>query len=361
MGDLEESSKDSDAIANANQDMSQQSSATIADPPMDTASFQRAMLQLMTVFSQSVNNQVNRQPSPSLGVPHAKEPNVKEPECFSGDTYSLNGFLTQCDLVFALQSSRFANDSVKVKYIISFLRGTPLLAIRPLLLMDPSPIMLNNLQLFTNHLRTTYGDPDEVAVATRKLQDLKQTGPASAYFAEFQQYIAIAGWGSGPVVVHMAIQGLKSHLQDELARIAIRPQTIGELIQFIVPLDNRLFEREQSKRAQTKIAVPRSTTSYASYANVAQFTTAAAVQPNVVGVSRPIPTSAVRSTIIRSPLTAEEKQKRRDNNLCLYCGDAGHLAMSCPAAARKANTFQVKIEDGTKTDNQLGNGQASPN
>ncbi len=130
--------------------------------------------------------------------------------------------------------------------------------------LDPSPIMLNNLQLFTNQLRTTYGDPDEVAVAIRKLQDLKQTGPASAYFAEFQQYIAIAGWGSGPVVVHMAIQGLKSHLQDELARIAIRPQTIGELIQFIVPLDNRLFEREQSKRAQTKIAVPRSTTNYAS-------------------------------------------------------------------------------------------------
>ena len=48
MGDLEESSKDSDAVANANQDKSQQSSATIADPPMDTASFQRAMLQLMT-------------------------------------------------------------------------------------------------------------------------------------------------------------------------------------------------------------------------------------------------------------------------------------------------------------------------
>ena len=39
-----------------------------------------------------------------------------------------------------------------------------------------------------------------------------------------------------------------------------------------------------------------------------------------------------RST--RAPLTSDERRRRADNNLCAYCGQAGHLIATCPTAAR---------------------------
>ena len=30
------------------------------------------------------------------------------------------------------------------------------------------------------------------------------------------------------------------------------------------------------------------------------------------------------------PLSEEEKQRRRENRLCLYCGGPGHIAVNCP-------------------------------
>jgi hypothetical protein len=32
----------------------------------------------------------------------------------------------------------------------------------------------------------------------------------------------------------------------------------------------------------------------------------------------------------RGPLSAEERQYRMTNRLCLYCGGPGHLAIGCP-------------------------------
>ncbi len=31
-----------------------------------------------------------------------------------------------------------------------------------------------------------------------------------------------------------------------------------------------------------------------------------------------------------TPLTLEERERRMQNQLCLYCGQAGHMRISCP-------------------------------
>lgn len=36
----------------------------------------------------------------------------------------------------------------------------------------------------------------------------------------------------------------------------------------------------------------------------------------------------------RTSLTPEERQRRRQGNLCLYCGQAGHFIAHCQAKAR---------------------------
>ena len=52
-------------------------------------------------------------------------------------------------------------------------------------------------------------------------------------------------------------------------------------------------------------------------------------------------------------LTDEEKQRRKTNNLCLYCGDSGHRRDSCPK--RKNNTRNVSASDSPRVSNSSSN------
>src|SRR5690348_12715153 len=141
------------------------SSATVFPPPIpnapvDAAAFQQQILAMMNLLTQNLVNIQGATRQSATPPPTIREPKVKDPETFHGVRNSLNAFLTECDLVFELQPSRFQDDRIKVSYMISFLRDTPLLAIRPLLSEVPRPAILDNYQSFVDYLRTNYGDPD---------------------------------------------------------------------------------------------------------------------------------------------------------------------------------------------------------
>ena len=65
-------------------------------------------------------------------------------------------------------------------------------------------------------------------------------------------------------------------------------------------------------------------------------------------VDRPVPME-IGSVTKFKPLTEEEKNRRRREGLCMYCGKAGHVALRCPAkqhpvrraAATKSMTFSL--------------------
>ena len=90
--------------------------------------------------------------------------------------------------------------------------------------------------------------------------------------------------------------------------------------------DNRLFERcleHQMPRTRSKptyasvVAKPFSREAYnASPANT----------PTLIEIN---------TTRCRGPLPEEEKQQRRANRLCLYCGEPGHVAVNCPHRPRR--------------------------
>jgi len=342
---------------------SRQPSPNFAQGPIDPATFQQQMFMMMNLLTQSIAAQT-RQPSTTPAHNTSKEPKVKDPETFHGHRDTLNAFLTECELIFELQPSRFVDNRTKVSYMISLLRGTPLLAVRPLLSQIPRPIILEDFALFVDYLRTNYGDPDEKGTARRKLKALRQIGPASSYFAEFQQYIAILGWKDQDPIVDRAIDGLKPYLKDEVARTGLQPRSLSDLISFIVPLDNRLYEREQERRRETKETNSKPITSSGT-------TTVTRPTPNVGQYNRgPLntgtrPVGSPATAIPRGPLSAEERQRRRDNNLCLYCGNGGHLAQNCPNAppARSiprgdSTSVQVKVEDGPRPSPSAGNAKA---
>ena len=56
----------------------------------------------------------------------------------------------------------------------------------------------------------------------------------------------------------------------------------------------------------------------------------------------------IDTTHHHGPLSKEEKQRRRANRLCLYCGGPGHIAVNCPHRPRRQVNQIVASSNCTK-------------
>ena len=219
--------------------------------------------------------------------------------------------------------------------MLSFLRGTPMVAIRPHLMTDPCPDFLEDFDLFVAYLRTNYGDPNKLGTARRKLKALRQTSSAAAYFAKIMQYLAVLGWKDPDPIIDRAINGLKLHLKDEVAPIS--------LIALVVPLDNRLHERDQERKKETPSDASnnfemRQAKVGSTFELRRSIGSDAPVQSCVAKISAtPIPfvqhapTPSATSSTICGPLTDVVRKCCYNEGLCLCCSKAGHNAIDCPA------------------------------
>ena len=296
-----------------------------------------------------------RQTSPSPAGESRKEPRAKDPELFKGQRNKLTEFLTECRINFELQKSRFPDESTKVHFAISFLRETPLLAVQPHIANGPGsyPEFLQTFDSFADYLRRSYGDPDERGTAKRKLRGLVQTGAASDYFAEFNHHAAVLGWKDEEPIIEQAMYGLKDHLKDEIARSGKDFTTLSDLMDFIIPLDNRLWEREIERKSKTTTTAKVSITAPVTHnfaptvpkmggtmANPATVVRTSITAPNLA-TNNPFRGGSARPVIPRGPLSEEEKARRRANNECTYCGEQGHYVAVCPRLERNNARFSA--------------------
>ena len=251
-------------------------------------------------------------------------------------------------MVFRLQASRFTLDTTRVDYMISFLRGAPLLAVRPFLDKTPRPSEISDVISFREYLKSNFGDPDEDGTARIKLAALRQDKSAAKYLVEVRGCLAILGWPEDGLVVDNAIKGLKDHIQLELVRHK-RPKNLTELTNIVVPFDNqtseyyRLHKKPVSSfgsRAATVSSTPIST--LGSSPAPRPFTSRAST-PASIPVSRP-----------RGHLSQEEKDRRLNEGLCSYCGESGHFATDCPRRPQSSlpptDLASVKPEPGNDSD-----------
>lgn len=316
--------------------------------PIDPATFQQSMFTMMQQLTRAIAKQseVPRQ-SATPFENKVREPKVNDPEVFDGQPDKLTSFLTECSIVFELQPSRFPNDSTRINYMISFLRKSPLLAIRPHLNDFPRPNFLIDYLEFVDYLRTSYGDPDEQGTARRKYRACIQKGSASSYFSELRQYLAVLGWSEhSEPVVDKAIEGLKPSLKDELARKEDRPSSLSELVKFIVPLDNRLHVREIEKKKETNPTssnIRQTTVPNTRVTSSTQTTTSSTRVDNAPRTSSSTTNSSTRIELPRGPLSEEEKDRRRKNNLCMYCGQPGHGFLDCPLKRANDQRKEAKV------------------
>lgn len=240
----------------------------------------------------------------------------KNPDTYEGGNKGLERFLSQCQVYFLLKRGYFNTHAEKVLFAGSHLRGPAADWFTPFVrdfskgetARRETKEMFGSYPKFEQHLEQLYGSRDKQRVSARQLQQLKQTGPASQYTATFRRYATESGWNDAALMTHY-YAGLKENIKDELAR-GDRPDTLDELIDQVITIDERFFERQLERGRPTGGFQPN-------YPPREQ-------QPRYG--PEPMDLSATRG-----PLSLKDREYRMKNRLCLYCGKPGHRARECRA------------------------------
>ncbi|XP_034047298.1 multidrug resistance-associated protein 1-like [Thalassophryne amazonica] len=248
---------------------------------------------------------------------------LSRPEHFSGESGDIIPFLTQCDLHFELMSAMFPSDRAKIVFIITHLTGRAT-AWASAEWRRQSPAC-STLQAFQTALRQVFQHTSPGREAARSLMCLLQGNRRVAdYTIDFRILAAKSEWN--PAALHdVFFQGLSPQIQDQLIAIDL-PERLDELIALAIRTDRRLADRPRrdvrasSQHAESALHVGPSASSSSSLP-------AAADEPMQLG---------------RTRLTIEERQRRKDQGLCFYCGQAGHVVTECHARGAPVRSQRVR-------------------
>ena len=278
---------------------------------------------------------------------------TSDPDKYDGKSPSqLNEFLGQIRVRFKTRPLAHPTEEAKVYYAIALLKGTAFAYVEPFLEKDDPPAWMTDFTLFANQLKKVFGDPDLVGNVTYKLRSLRQTGSATSYAAEFRRLASQLEWGN-QALLSQFLEGLKESVQDEIIKTDYS-QNLESLIDQAVRIDNLQYQRRQARSSRLSAQVPKK--SHSPHA-APKLRNAAPMQQTSVS----FPTAQPAANNSRSSprrLSEEEREHRIKNNLCLYCGNAGHIAKQCPNRP-KQQSQPARIAQFTVTNVPIqGNDQA---
>ena len=274
-----------------------------------------------------------------------KEPKLSLPAKFDGNRSQFRGFLNQVRLVFQMHPNRYPTDTSRVGLVGTLLTGTALSWFAPLL-EKGSPV-LQDFDAFIKEFQACFGDTDSVRTTINKIRRLRQGDrPASAYASDFRLLACDIPWDEEALMDQFRF-GLRNDVKDLLLTFHEDPKSLTEAISRAVRCDNRLFERRSERQQMTRL---RPDQTYASVVASPHSPSMQTSSPIPFGGPTPMEIDAARR---RGPLSEAEKQRRRANRLCLYCGGPGHIAIHCPHRPRTRQVNQVSTIENFESSSPL--------
>jgi hypothetical protein len=164
---------------------------------------------------------------------------------------------------------------------------------------------------FDKAFERAFFDPDEQRAAERKITTLVQTTTTAAYATEFRTLLMSLDWNDAALRAQF-YKGLHWHVKQQLAQKEDQPQDLETLIAAAIRIDNVRRELEISRpprENRTKSTVPATTTRPANTGTPRVDSDRLKADPNYVSEA--------------------ERQRRRDEKLCIKCGKAGHRFADC--------------------------------
>jgi hypothetical protein len=297
----------------------------------------------------------------ALKRPNKAKAKSKEPDTFDGsDPRKLNNFILLCNLYFRNNSS-YSDDESKVTFALSYLRGTALDYYEPAL-MDPDdlPDWLDDWFLFVQSLRTQFGPHDPTADAEDSIDNLKmrENQRILKYNVDFNRLAVQTGWNDS-VLRHRYYTGLAERIKDIMGQQG-KPPTLPEMKSLAQAIDSRHWERLREKSRSDKPQSkpdnrPPSKPDNKSTPSENKKHNSGSTSNNNKQTPKPSSVPSIADKLGKDgKLNTSERQRRIDNNLCLYCGGTGHKADECKkssssASKAKARAVQAKEKDKDET------------
>ncbi|KAL0195064.1 hypothetical protein M9458_008636, partial [Cirrhinus mrigala] len=241
-------------------------------------------------------------PPPPAQLPGAQSvtasPRLAFPEKFDGTAAKCKGFFLQCTLFVNQQPNLYATDESKIAFVCSLLTGRALDWATAVWNLGQSTYP--SFSTFLQKFKEVFQPSPESSEAGKQIVALRQGRRTAADYAlEFRTLAAQSGWNDGPLKLHYR-KGLNQDLQVELA-CRDEGLTLNQYIDLSIRIDN-VMRSHKPNRPLTNV-----------------FQT----QPSTPSVPEPMQLGTTK-------LTVEERERRICNNLCLYCGQAGHIRATCP-------------------------------
>ena len=268
---------------------------------------------------------------------------ISDPAKFSGKREDLDPFLLALQNKIHGNASLFPTEDIKMRYTFGLLERTAQDHIAPHMNKLTGAFDFVDFEAFLQVLQTAFADPDARGTAVAKINQIRMNNrDFSTYYAEFQKYAPHTGY-ENLVLRDLLKAGLSQELQQLLLPQPALPARLTEFATLCQSLDKNLQQNSQLRSRFAPRPAPR----------------LAPAKPNPITptspapIARPIhPTSGgsghygaapMDLSGVRQKLTPEEKQRRIEEGLCLYCGGLGHLAFQCPENKRPRSRFPQPV------------------
>lgn len=275
-------------------------------------------------------------------------PRFKEPRVFDGKAGSVEPFLNEIRGATHLQRATLPTDRDKSIYLSMYLgNGTPKMWFSNI--EKDEDYQLDDYHGLIRRFRARFDESDLQRAMMDKIKALHQTGSAANYISNFIDLAQHVDY-SETTKRDTLYEHFKPELKDLLVSIrGLKQLPFDEYCQEVIAADNDLHrrKRERQEERQNSNKPAKSSSSSSSSAPRTQTVPVPASRPSpavVLPAGEPMEIDATKTgSRPRAPLTQDEKDRRRRDGLCSYCGQGKHFARDCPNMSADAKKrFQAK-------------------
>ena len=236
------------------------------------------------------------------------------PEKFDGSHSKFRDFLAAVNNYIAVKENEFSDDEAKSRFIGSLLCKEALTWYRHICETNVDLLLRHNE--FINEFTSNFDDPNSRRNAQEALARMKQGKfNVASYGAKFRRLASETLYNETALIV-LFRRGLNDEIKDVLCQTFEDPDNLEDFIKLCTKIDQRLAERRIEKSLSRNIP----------FAHFKRPN-----KPARNNNSETVPMEIDSMTFNnKKKITDEERQHRKKNNLCMYCGKPNHIASNCP-------------------------------
>lgn len=232
---------------------------------------------------------------------------IRTPSDFNGDKHDSERFLQEIGLYLRINDQVYDTEEKKIIFFLSFLtKGTAESWKKTKANELLKKSHWGTYKDFEDEFKAAFSPVDGEGDARSKLRDLKQTGTADEFIAEFKSLAAHSGITEYNALVEYFQEGLSSKLMEKIYALEKVPTTMEGWYEYASRLDNQWHRGHAvANRSRNKTSFPSKKNTH----TVPKYYSPH--DPNAMDVDR---------------LSLDEQKKHMEKGLCFFCHKPSHRA-----------------------------------